>query len=226
MFEKAMALNLANIEGLLRKHPGRRLLDVGCDDGERTVAFARAAAATEIAGIEMVPDQAAAARARGIDARSADIADGFPFEDESFDVVVSNQVIEHVADTDLFVRECHRVLVPGGFAVVSTENLASWHNVAATALGWQPFSLTNVSASTMGLGNPAAIFRSKPHHLPDSWQHVRVFAYRGLTELTEAHGFTVDQVAGAGYFPLPARVGQADPRHAVFITVAAHRADR
>ena len=218
-----MHVNLENIEALLRASPGRRLLDVGCDDGERTLLFARAAGAEEIAGLEAVEDRAALARQRGVDARVADVTVGFPCDDASFDVLVSNQVIEHVHDTDLFVRECHRVLAPGGVAVVSTENLASWHNVFAVALGWQPFSLTNVSSCIGGLGNPAAVFRGQPHSQPATWQHVRVFAYRGLVELFEAHGLEVIAKAGAGYFPLPARAGRADPRHAVFITVAARR---
>ena len=85
--------------------------------------------------------------------------DRLPYDDESFDVVCSNQVIEHLARTDNFVSEILRVLRPGGYAVTSTENLASWHNIAALALGWQPFSLSNVS-KVLGLGNPLAIYRS------------------------------------------------------------------
>jgi len=223
MFDDAMQLNLENIEKLLRTAHGGRLLDVGCDDGERTLAFARAAGADEVAGIEAVAEQAALARERGIDATVADVAEGFPFPDKSFDVVVSNQVIEHLHDTDLFVRECHRVLVPGGLLVFSTENLSSWHNVFAVTLGWQPFSLTNVSSCTGGLGNPASVFRGQPHVRPESWQHVRVFAYRGLVELARVHEFEVTATAGAGYFPLPARLGRVDPRHAVFVTIAARR---
>jgi SAM-dependent methyltransferase len=223
MFEDAMQLNLQNIDALLKTAQGGRLLDVGCDDGERTVAFARAAGAEEVAGIEAVAERAGLARERGVAAKVADVAAGFPFEDESFDVVVSNQVIEHLHDTDLFVRECRRVLVPGGLLVFSTENLASWHNVFAVTLGWQPFSLTNVSGCTGGLGNPAAVFRGQPHVRPESWQHVRVFAYRGLVELARVHGFEVTDTVGAGYFPLPARLGRVDPRHAVFVTVAARR---
>ena len=91
--------------------------------------------------------------------------------------MVSNQVIEHLADTDVFVAEIARVLEPGGYAVISTENLASWHNVFALVFGWQPFSLTNVSATCMGLGNPLAVHRAEEWQYHASWQHRRVFAY-------------------------------------------------
>jgi 2-polyprenyl-3-methyl-5-hydroxy-6-metoxy-1,4-benzoquinol methylase len=47
----------------------------------------------------------------------------FPFEDESFDVVVSFQVIEHIEDDALFVSELARVLKPDGIAIVTTPNI-------------------------------------------------------------------------------------------------------
>jgi 2-polyprenyl-3-methyl-5-hydroxy-6-metoxy-1,4-benzoquinol methylase len=138
-------------------------------------------------------------------------------------VVISNQVIEHLADTDIFVAEIARVLRPGGYTVISTENLASWHNVAALVLGWQPFSLTNVSAKRMGLGNPLALHRGEAWEYAVSWQHRRVFAYRGLAELLEAHGLEVESVRGAGYYPLPGRVAEWDVRHAAFLALRARK---
>jgi SAM-dependent methyltransferase len=222
-FQAAMHLNIENIGDLLAASPATRLLDVGCDDGERSLRFAERSRATELFGFEAVPERAELARARGVDVTVGDAANGLPYEDGYFDAVVSNQVIEHLHDTDGFVRECARVLRPGGIAVISTENLSSWHNVFAAICGWQPFSLTNVSGTTGGLGNPLALFRGQPHTQPSSWQHVRVFAYRGLKELFEEHALRVEKISGAGYFPLPATVGRRDPRHAVFLTVAARR---
>ena len=45
-----------------------------------------------------------------------------PFENETFDCVVSFQVIEHIADDKEFVREVHRVLRKGGRFIVTTPN--------------------------------------------------------------------------------------------------------
>ena len=47
----------------------------------------------------------------------------FPFEDNSFDSIVTFQVIEHVKDDEGFIREIHRVLKPGGTALITTPNI-------------------------------------------------------------------------------------------------------
>jgi hypothetical protein len=106
--------------------------------------------------------------------------------------------------------------------VISTENLASWHNLAALALGWQPFSITNVSESRPSIGNPLSNLRHG-ENLSAGWHHVRVFAHRGLIELFEVHGFVDVNVKGSGYYPLPAALGRWDSRHAALITIVARR---
>jgi len=224
-FDNSMKANIAGIERLLGDVPSDScLLDLGCDDGANTIRFAAAARARETHGVELVEERAELARERGVTVTVSNLADPLPYEDERFDAVVSNQVIEHLADTDRFVSEIKRVLKPEGLAVTSTENLASWHNIAALGLGWQPFSLTNVSSLRPGVGNPLAIHRGEDAVRPTS-QHVRVFAYRGLREIFEAHSLVVKTIVGAGYYPLPQRMGRLDKRHAAFLTVAAVRAD-
>ena len=226
MFDQAMALNLANVERALQAAPpGGRLLDLGCDDGMRTLRYATASRAAEIHGVDLDPDSASAARARGIAVVEADLNHPLPFSDGMFDTIVSNQVIEHLADTDTFVAEIERVLRPCGFAVVSTENLASWHNIGALALGWQPFSLSNVTSTRAGLGNPLAIHRDADIGGRGLWQHTKVFSYRGLRELFESHGLTVRATLAAGYYPLPAAVARIEPRHAAFLTLVSSRSD-
>jgi SAM-dependent methyltransferase len=217
-----MLENISNMKRALAQAPGGgALLDLGCADGALTMEFARTAHARSVHGVEVTPADAVAARERGIQVAEADLNRPLPFDDGAFDVVVSNQVIEHLADTDCFVSEIRRLLKPGGLAITSTENLASWHNVAALVLGWQPFSLTNVSLRTPGVGNPLAIHRTAEEPGPSSWEHIRVFAHRGLRELFEAHGFEVGALVGAGYYPLGPRLGRIEPRHAAFLTLVA-----
>src|SRR5690242_3042039 len=102
-----------------------RYLDCGCDDGSFTLEVARVLEPREILGIEIDEAAAEQARAHGIKVVGKDLNDPFPLPDDHLDLVTANQVIEHLVDTDGFVREIHRVLKPGGYAVVSTNNLAS-----------------------------------------------------------------------------------------------------
>jgi SAM-dependent methyltransferase len=215
-----MSQNMANILALAQGSGVTSMLDLGCDAGGRTTWLAERVGATELHGVEIADDRAELARARGIDVTSADLNGPFPYEDERVDLVVSNQVIEHLHDTDSFVREVFRVLRPGGVAVVSTENLASWHNIGSLVLGWQPFSLTNISTEAAAVGNPLGVHRGAP-----GWDrgHLRVLSYRGLRELFELHGFQVEALRGAGYYPLPRRFARLDPRHAAFLTIKARR---
>jgi hypothetical protein len=125
-----------------------------------------------------------------------------------------------VSDVDHFLAETRRILRIGGVAVISTENGSSWHNIFAAIMGWQIFSLTNVSGLVSGLGNPLALHRGAPQTL-NSWRHKTIFNFRGLVEILGAHGLTVVRALGAGYHPLPARVGRIDVRRSHFIAVKA-----
>jgi SAM-dependent methyltransferase len=209
----------------LTPDPSAVLLDVGCDDGAWTEQLRRRLAipAGNVHGLEFVDDRAEAARGRGFDVQTADIEESWPAPSGAFDVVHANQVIEHVKRLDHFVGEVRRVLAPGGRAVVCTENLASWHNVAALALGYQPFSLTNIS-SVRPVGNPFALHADQRPG-PESWQHVHVLTLAALCDLFEAHGLPVVASWGRGYYVAPrvlaAPLARADTGHAHFIAVIA-----
>jgi SAM-dependent methyltransferase len=68
------------------------------------------------------------ARERGVRNLRFARADGMalPFRDGSFDLVLSHAVIEHVADAALYLRECRRVLAPGGRFYLSTAPYLSF----------------------------------------------------------------------------------------------------
>ncbi|HET7707779.1 MAG TPA: class I SAM-dependent methyltransferase [Thermoanaerobaculia bacterium] len=226
VYDNAANMNRRNIVELVRKAGADRggiLLDLGCDDGVWTMKLAGEIGAKEAHGVEVVEEQAQKARANGVRVVSADL--NRPLSDlpsAYFDVIHANQVIEHVSSVDLFVSEVFRLLKSGGAAVVSTENGSSWHNVFAAAMGWQIFSLTNVSSLKAGLGNPFAIQRGGTPYT-GTWTHKTIFNYRGLIEMFETHGFRHVEIAGAGYFPLPAVLGRIDRRHSAFITALARK---
>lgn len=52
--------------------------------------------------------------------------DKFPYNDDTFDEVYSEDVFEHLLNHDHFMRECNRVLKPGGKLTIITDNANSW----------------------------------------------------------------------------------------------------
>jgi len=135
-------------------------------------------------------------------------------------------VLEHVRDVALFVSEIRRVMRSGGHAVVCTENLASWHNIAALALGYMPFSLTNISVRG-AIGNPFNIASTAAEDLDPAWFHTRVLTAVALTELFELTGLRVVERFASGYHPLPSaladQLARRDFRHAAFIGVVVQK---
>lgn len=221
--ESASEMNRRNIFSFVESAAGggkKRFLDLGCDEGTWTLNLARALGDSEAFGVELVPAAAQAAKAKGVRVQTADLNEPLPIKSESFDLVHANQVIEHVSDIDLFVSEIRRVLRPSGVAVISTENGSSWHNIFAAVLGWQIFSLTNVSGRVAGLGNPFAVHRKAAAFSP-TWRHKIIMNYLGLVELFQVHDFSQVEVTGAGYYPLPSFLGRLDVRHSAFLTIKA-----
>ena len=199
--------------------PGGRLLDLGCGDGQWTIAVARHSGARAIYGVEVRENAAATARAHGVDVVVADLSSGLAsLEGSSFDVIHANQVIEHVQDTDCFMREVRRLLRPDGYALISTNNLSSWHNILSLVLGWQP-TPCQVS-DRVSVGNPLNLSNGVGH---DYWgpAHLRIFTGRALTELARFHGLRAVAERSAGYYPLPPGIGRhlarLDRRHAAFL---------
>ena len=214
----AMKLNKRNILELIEEYPNQKILDLGCDDGSWTLEISKKAKSKKLYGIDIVTERLNKAKKNGIKTKRGDLNNRWPYPNNYFDLVHSNQVIEHLWDIDLFAKETKRILKKGGYSIVSTENLSSWVNIASLILGWQPFSITNISFNHGGLGNPFSFYRHKKPKL-NSWTHTRVMAITALKELFENYGFTVEKTYGSGYFPLPAIMGRIDSVHSHFITI-------
>jgi ubiquinone/menaquinone biosynthesis C-methylase UbiE len=102
--------------------PGR-VLDVGCGTGYLLRLLARRyPEAAELAGIDPAPSMIAAAERAASDKRlrfMAGTAERLPFPDGGFDLVVSTTSFDHWADQGAGLRECARVLAPGGHLVLA-----------------------------------------------------------------------------------------------------------
>jgi ubiquinone/menaquinone biosynthesis C-methylase UbiE len=114
MWERAKEKNDENILKLLESDPYAKLLDLGCNDGRWTLKLAEKIETKKVYGIEIDGNATNKAIENGIICKKSDLNKKFPFEDNFFDVVHANQVIEHIVSVDLFVSEIFRVLKWGG----------------------------------------------------------------------------------------------------------------
>jgi SAM-dependent methyltransferase len=98
---------------------GRRVLDVGCRFGALTRAYVEG---NQVVGIDVDREALAEAAKLGIEPIWADAAEPFPLDDESFDVVVLGELLEHLPLPERTVAEARRVLRPGGRLIGSVPN--------------------------------------------------------------------------------------------------------
>ncbi|HEX2705484.1 MAG TPA: class I SAM-dependent methyltransferase [Candidatus Lustribacter sp.] len=105
--------------------PGMRALDVGCGPGALTEALARRLGAAYVAAAD--PSEsfvtACADRVPGADVRQG-VAEGLPWPDATYDVVVSQLVMNFLADADGGLEQMCRVVRPGGTVACCTWDYA------------------------------------------------------------------------------------------------------
>jgi len=159
------------------------LLDVGCGLGHFTAKFART---HDAVGIDLSSHALSFAGTRYQEPEFV-CADALtlPFRAPSFDVVVCNNIVEHVDSPGNLLRECHRVLKRGGFLIVSTPNWMRLQNRLLVVLGREP---TRVHPS-----------------------HVKEFTFSEMKGLITATGFEV--LDGLSWPEYPAMTMRKGVRH-------------
>lgn len=117
--------NEAFVQRLLELGARGRVLDVGCGPGHIALMLATMHPEVEVLGVDLSSHmlriaeehREVSSHADRVSFQKAD-AKGLPFPDASFDTVCSNTILHHIPDPLPFLRECWRVLKPGGAFLV------------------------------------------------------------------------------------------------------------
>jgi len=105
--------------------PGSRVLDLGCGNGE-FLAHLRDTRGCSGYGIEIADANVLACTQRGVNVIQLNLEEGLAlFEDQSFDVVLQLDTLQHLRNTEKMLRETARV---GRIGIVSFPNFAHWPN--------------------------------------------------------------------------------------------------
>ena len=172
MLSTHMDAVMAALSEISKRHGNKRdFLDAGCGDGTRTLVFDDGA--RNINGCDFKDWLAPPAKGR-VSLLTADILkDGLPYEDSSFDMLLSFDVIEHLSQPESLLEEMKRVLRPDGVMVISTPNRRRPYGVLLSILGKRSFPYGEKKAD-----DPYA-------------QHVREYTYREFRDALEGAGFQV-----------------------------------
>jgi len=129
---------LARIQKSLALPPEHiRLLDVGCSSGAFLSTAVRLGFRAE--GVEPAAQAAQSAQQAGLKVVCGTLQDA-RFPDASFDAVTLFEVIEHLKHPLELLKECRRILRPGGVMLIGTGNAASW-TASFMKSRWQYFHI-------------------------------------------------------------------------------------
>lgn len=147
-----------------------KILDIAGSTGAVAAQLQKRGYITFLSDIEKDALKVAKERDPGLRCVQMDASQEFPFDDNSFHAIFAGEIIEHIFDSQLFVRECARCLKNNGVLVITTPNLATIQDRIRFLFGKSPRQI-----------NPLHEYL---------YLHIRPFTVSKLKELCKKNGFT------------------------------------
>jgi len=148
----------------------KKILDLGCGSG--LLAKKLKSRKNDVVGLDISPQAIKRAKKRGLQAFVCNLEiERWPVKKNCFDVVVASEVIEHILDTDKFLKNIRRVLKAKGSLILTTPNTASLGRRLFLLLGKNPYLEASFHPQRAG--------------------HVRYFTKDSLFILLRKHGFKI-----------------------------------
>jgi 2-polyprenyl-3-methyl-5-hydroxy-6-metoxy-1,4-benzoquinol methylase len=150
----------------------KNILDIGCYDG--TFLSLLKNQGNKLFGLDASDWAIAEARKKGLKIHQYFFNDQahLPFDDNSIDIIIAGEIIEHIYDTDFFLEEIRRVLKSNGKLLISTPNIASLGKRILLLFGISPLI-------ELSLNEPGSV------------GHIRYFTFKTLGKLIRKHKFKI-----------------------------------
>ncbi len=178
--------------------PFKTVVDLGAGHGDDLLAARQYSPDVQLIALENYPSYIAELEGKGISVFSSNIErDRLPFDDNTVDVIIMNQILEHVKEVFWIMHEVTRVLKVNGHFIIGVPNLASLHNRLLLLFGNQPTCIQNDSA------------------------HVRGYTRNDINKLLDSGfkgGYALVKSGGSNFYPFPPSM--AKPLARLFPTMA------
>lgn len=152
MIDRSLNYGRHQIHNFLNQsQPFGKVLDIGAGRGNDLRLAHEVNSESQLFALESFPPNVNTLQASGIEVYQSDIErDRFPFEDESIDIIIANQILEHTKEVFWIFHEISRLLPIGGKLILGVPNLASLHNRLLLMAGRQPSPIKTNSAHVRG----------------------------------------------------------------------------